>query len=230
MIFFIINKIYTDHLTEYLIFITMSLLRQLFMQKICKDYPEDLDDIFFHLLRKEKHPPFQLLEDISLLWFTPGVDHTSSGSMLECLGKEDEINTIQEYIDNFEHSQKSRKWFKHLESDEYSLSAIDVINDIRKLRDGNLDFHIEDGCDNWCLDDGDIDTTTLVIYRDELKLNERAKKRIEEFLDNGMYPYTRNKNNVNNDGGFIWLPAWEDKIIGRLILKPEYDIEFTEDY
>ena len=48
----------------------MSLLRQLFRQKIGKDYPEDLDDILFHMLAKEKHPPVQLLEDISLLWFT----------------------------------------------------------------------------------------------------------------------------------------------------------------
>ncbi len=208
----------------------MSLLRQLFRQKIGKDYPEDLDDILFHLIRKEKHPPVQLLEDISLLWFTHGVDHRSSGSMLECLGKENEINTIQEYIENFEHAQKSRRWFKSLESDEYSLSAVDVINDIRKLRDGNLDFHIEDESMTWSLDDGDIDKTTLVIYRDEFKLNERAKKSIEDFLENGMYSFFYNKNNMNNDGGFIWLPSWEENILGRLILKPEYDIEFTEDY
>ena len=109
MIVFYHNKIYT----EYLIFATMSLLKQLFRQKIGKDYPEDLDDILFHLLRKEKHPPVQLLEDISLLWFTPGNDYLQSGSMLECLGKNDEINTIQDYIENFEYSQKSRRWFKY---------------------------------------------------------------------------------------------------------------------
>jgi hypothetical protein len=200
------------------------------MQKIGHDLPEDLEETFFHLIRKEKHPPVQLLEDISLLWFTPGVDYRSSGSMLECLGKGNEINTIQEYIDNFEHSQKSRKWFKHLESDEYSLSAVDVINDIRKLRDGNLDFHIEDESMTWSLDDGDIDKTTLVIYNEEYKLNKRAKEQIEKFLDEGMYPSVLDKKVRNNEGGLIWLPAWEENIIGRLIIQPELDIGYSEDY
>tara|TARA_B100000161_G_scaffold264049_1_gene236514 strand:- start:2004 stop:2648 length:645 start_codon:yes stop_codon:yes gene_type:complete len=206
----------------------MSLLRQLFRQKIGKDYPEDLDDILFHLLRKEKHPPVQLLEDISLLWFTPGVDHTSSGSMLECLGKGSEINTIQEYIDNFEQAQQSRKWFKSL-SEEY-LSAVDVINVLRKLRDGNLDFHIEDESMTWSLDDGDIDKTTLVIYNQKLKLNERAKEHIEKFLDEGMYPSVLDKKVRNNEGGLIWLPAWDENIIGRLIIQPDLDIGYSEDY
>lgn len=206
----------------------MSLLRQLFRQKIGKDYPEDLDDILFHLLRKEKHPPVQLLEDISLLWFTPGVDHISSGSMLECLGKGSEINTIQEYIDNFEQAQQSRKWFKSL-SEEY-LSAVDVINVLRKLRDGNLDFHIEDESMTWSLDDGDIDKTTLVIYNQKLKLNERAKEHIEKFLDEGMYPSVLDKKVRNNEGGLIWLPAWDENIIGRLIIQPDLDIGYSEDY
>ena len=206
----------------------MSLLRQLFRQKIGKDYPEDLDDILFHMLRKEKHPPVQLLEDISLLWFTPGVDHTSSGSMLECLGKGSEINTIQEYIDNFEQAQQSRKWFKSL-SEEYS-SAVDVINVLRKLRDGNLDFHIEDESMTWSLDDGDIDKTTLVIYNQKLKLNERAKEHIEKFLDEGMYPSVLDKKVRNNEGGLIWLPEWDENIIGRLIIQPDLDIGYSEDY
>ena len=206
----------------------MSLLRQLFRQKIGKDYPEDLDDILFHLLRKEKHPPVQLLEDISLLWFTPGVDQTSSGSMLECLGKGSEINTIQEYIDNFEQAQQNRKWFKYL-SEEY-LSAVDVINVLRKLRDGNLDFHIEDESMTWSLDDGDIDKTTLVIYNQKLKLNERAKEHIEKFLDEGMYPSVLDKKVRNNEGGLIWLPAWDENIIGRLIIQPDLDIGYSEDY
>lgn len=195
----------------------MSLLRQLFRQVIQKEVPEDIEEILFPLLRTEKHPPQNLLEDISLLWFTPGDDSLQSGSMLECLGKNDIINTIQEYIEDFEYSQQSRKWFKSL-SDEYA-SAIDVINVLRKLRDGNLYFTIEDECSSWSLDDGDIDTTTLVIYNEEYKLNERAKGRIEKFLDHGMY-----------QGGLIWLPAWEENIIGRLIIQPELDIGYTEDY
>jgi hypothetical protein len=226
MIVFYHNKIYT----EYLIFTTMSLLKQLFRQKIGKDYPEDLDDILFHLLRKEKHPPVQLLEDISLLRFTPGNDYLHSGSMLECLGKDDEIYTIQDYIENFEHSQKSRRWFKSLSSDEYSLSAVDVINVIRELRDGNLDFHIED--EDGIIDegDGDIDTTTLVIHKKEFKLNERAKQSIEKFLDDGMYPFILDKKIRNNKGGFIWISSWEENIIGRLIIQPEMDIRNSEDY
>ena len=126
--------------------------------------------------------------------------------MLECLGKGSEINTIQEYIDNFEQAQQSRKWFKSL-SEEY-LSAVDVINVLRKLRDGNLDFHIEDESMTWSLDDGDIDKTTLVIYNQKLKLNERAKEHIEKFLDEGMYPSVLDKKVRNNEGGLIWLPAW----------------------
>lgn len=206
----------------------MSLLRQLFRQKIDKGYPEDLDDVFFPLLRKEKHPPQNLLEDISLLWFTPGDDCIQSGSMLECLGKNDEINTIQDYIENFEQAQKSRKWFKSL-SDEYA-SAVDVINVLRKLRDGNLYFTIEDETSSWSLDDGDIDKTTLVIYNEEYILNQRAKGRIEKFLDYGMYPHVLDKKVRNNEGGLIWLPAWEENIIGRLIIQPELDIGYTEDY
>ena len=53
----------------------MSLLRQLFRQIINKDLPEDIEEILFPLLRAEKHPSVQLLEDISLLWFTPGDDY-----------------------------------------------------------------------------------------------------------------------------------------------------------
>jgi len=206
----------------------MSLLRQLFQQKIGHDLPEDLEEIMFPFLRAEKHPPRHLLEDISLLWFTPGDDCIQSGSMLECLGKNDEINTIQEYIDEFEYAQKSRKWFKSL-SDEYA-SAVDVINVLRKIRDGNLYFIIEDQSSSWSLDDGDIDTTTLVICNEEYKLNERAKEQIEKFLDEGMYPSVLDKKVRNNEGGLIWLPAWEEDIIGRLIIQPELDIGYTEDY
>lgn len=208
----------------------MSLLRQLFRQKIGHNLPEDIEEIMFPFLRAEKHPPQNLLEDISLLWFTPGNDYLQSGSMLECLGKNDEINTIQEYIEDFEYAQKSRKWFKSLDSDDDSASAIDVINVLRKLRDGNLYFTIEDESSTWSLDDGDIDTTTLVIYNEEYILNERAKKQIEKFLDHGMYPYVFDKKVRNNEGGLIWLPAWEENIIGRLIIQPELDIGYTEDY
>jgi hypothetical protein len=205
----------------------MSLLRQLFRQKIGKYLPEELEDKFFPLLLPVKHPPQSLLEDISLLWFTPGDDYYQSGSMLECLGKNDEINTIQEYVENFELAQKSRKWFKSL-SDEYS-SAVDVINVLRKLRDGNLDFYIEDQCSIWH-DDGDIEKATLIIYNEEYKLNERAKQSIEKFIDDGMYPSVLDKKVRDNEGGFIWLPAWEENIIGRLIIQPELDIGYSENY
>lgn len=209
----------------------MSLLRQLFRQKIGHDLPEDIEEILFPLLRAEKHPPQNLLEDISLLWFTPGDDCIQSGSMLECLGNNDEINTIQEYIEDIEYAQKSRKWFKSLDSDDdCSTSAIDVINVLRKLRDGNLYFIIEDQSSSWSLDDGDIDTTTLVIINEEYKLNERAKEQLEKFLDEGMYPNVLDKKVRNNEGGFIWLPAWEEDIIGRLIIQPDLDIGYSEEY
>ena len=105
-----------------------------------------------------------------------------------------------------------------------------MINVLRKLRDGNLDFHIEDESMTWSLDDGDIDKTTLVIYNQKLKLNERAKEHIEKFLDEGMYPSVLDKKVRNNEGGLIWLPAWDENIIGRLIIQPDLDIGYSEDY
>ena len=86
-----------------------------------------------------------------------------------------------------------------------------MINVLRKLRDGKRYFTIEDESSSWSLDDGDIDTTTLVIYNEEYKLNERAKGKIEKFLDHGMYPHVLDKKVRDNEGWTNLANTWEEK-------------------
>ena len=58
----------------------MSLLRQMFMQKIGKHLTEDLEEILFPFLLSERHPPKYILQDIKMLWFTPG-DYKEGGDV-----------------------------------------------------------------------------------------------------------------------------------------------------
>lgn len=226
----------------------MSLLRQLFMQKIGKDYPDDLEDVFFHLLRKEKHPPKYLLQDIKMLWFTPGDYKEGGGCILECLGGSYYCHTIEDYANNYRENFDCRRAisplrsvklledeleeYSHITKRDYSVikeainyypenTGVDIVNIIRRLRNGELNFEILENDSSWStgdLDLYDIDTTTLVIYREETTINDKWKKNIEKFLDEHMYPKIIP---FNNEYGFIWLSSNEAEIYGRLILKQE---------
>lgn len=224
----------------------MSLLRQLFMQKIGHDLPEDLEDVFFHLLRKEKHPPNYLLQDIKMLWFTPGDYKEGGGCILECLGGSYYCHTIEDYAENYRENFDCRRAMAPLRSVKYMIeeqeqyykvsgypairraindypenTGVDIVNIIRRLRNGELNFEILENDSSWStgdLDLYDIDSTTLVIYREETTINDKWKNNIEKFLDEHMYPKIIP---FNNEYGFIWLSSNEAEIYGRLILKQE---------
>ena len=217
----------------------MSLLRQLFRLKIGKSYPEDLDDIFFHLLRKEKHPPKPLLQDIKMLWFTPGDHSDGGGCLLECLEEPHNTYSVEDYAEHYEDNfarrramiqlrpvvgESAREYPEHPEHPEHT--AVDIINIIRRLRNGELGFEIIEDDYGWStgnLDLYDIDTTSLMIYKEEIMPNDKCKNNIknniENFLDEHMYP---NLIPLDNDSGFIWLPMeFGEEDYGRLILKQE---------
>lgn len=226
----------------------MSLLRQLFRLKIDKYLPEELEELLFHLLLPEKHPPNNLLEDIKMLWFTPCDYEEGGGCVLECLEESNYCHTIEDYAENYRENFECRRAMaplrsvKYLEDDleEYShiskrdysvvkeaisdypeYTGVDIVNIIRRLRNGELNFEILDDNDPcWStsnLDLYDIDTTTLVIYKEELNINDKWINNIENFLNEHIpYYYT-----PNNENGFIWLASDEKEIYGRLIIKQE---------
>ena len=63
-----------------------------------------------------------------------------------------------------------------------------------------------------------MDTTTLIIYKEELTINDKCINSIENFLDTHMYPKCISP---NNNHGFIWLSSDEADKYGSLILKQE---------
>jgi hypothetical protein len=224
----------------------MSLLRQLFRQKIGKYLTEDMEEIFFPFLRSEKHPPKNLLQDINLLWFTPGDYKEGGGCILECLEDSQYCHTIEDYAENYRENFECRRAMAPLRSVEYMRNeqegyhkvggypaikaaisdypentGVDIVNIIRRLRNGELNFDIEENDTSWS--SGDIamysmDTTTLIIYREELAINDKWKDKIEDFLDKHMFPKCIP---FNNEYGFIWLASDDSEIYGRLILKQE---------
>jgi len=224
----------------------MSLLRQLFRQKIGKYLTEDMEEIFFPFLRSEKHPPKNLLQDINLLWFTPGDYKEGGGCILECLEDSQYCHTIEDYAENYRENFECRRAMAPLRSIEYmrneqeqyhkvggypaikaaisdypEITGVNIVNIIRRLRNGELNFEIEENDTSWS--SGDItmysmDTTTLVIYREELTINDKWKDKIEDFLDKHMFPKCIP---FNNEYGFIWLASDDSEIYGRLILKQE---------
>ena len=226
----------------------MSLLRQLFRQKIGKYLTEDLEGVFFPFLRLEKHPPQPLLQDINLLWFTPGDYKEGGGCILECLEDSQYCHTIEDYAENYRENFDCRRAIaplrsvKLLEDDleeysditkrDYSVikeainyypenTGVDIVNIIRRLRNGELNFDIEENDTSWSsgdLDLYDMDTTTLVIYSEETTINDKWKDKIEDFLDKHMFPKCVP---FNNEYGFIWLASDDSEIYGRLILKQE---------
>ncbi len=203
----------------------MSLLRQLFRQKIGNHFPQDLEDIFFHLLRKEKHPPKNLIEDIKMLWFTPGDHSDGGGCLLECLEEPHYVYSVEDYAEHYQDNFDRRRAMIQLRSvaREYpEHTAVDIINIIRRLRNGELGFEIIEDDAGWStgnLDLYDINTTSLIIYKEDIIPNDKCKKNIENFLDAHMYP---NFIPLDNDAGFIWLPMeFSEEDYGRLILKQE---------
>ena len=224
----------------------MSLLRQLFRQKTGKYLTEDMEEIFFPFLRSEKHPPKPLLQDIKLLWFTPGGYKEGGGSILECLEGSQYCHTIEDYAENYNINFECRRAMPPLRSVEYMReeqevyhkvggysaikaaisdypenTGVDIVNIIRRLRNGELNFDIEENDTSWS--SGDItmysmDTTTLIIYREELAINDKWKDKIEDFLDKHISPKYIS---FNNEYGFIWLASDDSEIYGRLILKQE---------
>ena len=222
----------------------MSLLRQLFMQKIGHDLPEDLEEAFFPFLLSEKHPPIQLLQDIKILWFLPGDSSDGGGCVLECLEGSNYCHTIEDYVENYRENFECRRAMAPLRSVKYMIeeqeqyhkvggypairraindypenTAVDIVNIIRRLRNGELEFEIlENDWSSGNIDLYDIDTTTLVIYREETTINDKWKNNIENFLDKHMFPKCIQ---FNNEYGFIWLASDDKEIYGRLILKQE---------
>ena len=222
----------------------MSLLRQLFMQKIGHDLPEDLEEAFFPFLLSEKHPPIQLLQDIKILWFLPGDSSDGGGCVLECLEGSNYCHTIEDYAENYRDNFDCRRAMTPLRSVKYMIeeqeqyhkvggypaiiraindypenTAVDIVNIIRRLRNGELEFEIlENDWSSGNIDLYDIDATTLVIYREETTINDKWKNNIENFLDKHMFPKCIQ---FNNEYGFIWLASDDKEIYGRLILKQE---------
>lgn len=226
----------------------MSLLRQLFRQKIGNHFPQELEDIFFHLLRKEKHPHKHLLQDIKLLLFTPG-DYDEGGySLLECLEGSQYCHSIEDYAQNYSDNYKCRRAmsplrsvkyleneleeYYHISERDYSViqeaisdypeyTGVDIVNILRKLRNGKLEFEIHENDSSWStgnIDLYDIDTTTMIIYKETTNINDKWKNNIETFLNEHMNPeYIP----MNNDYGFIWLASDDSNILGTLILKQE---------
>jgi len=74
----------------------MSLLRQLFRQKIGKHLTKYLEEIFFPFLLLERHPPQPLLQDIKMLWFLPEDSNDGGGCVLECLEGSNDCHTIED--------------------------------------------------------------------------------------------------------------------------------------
>ena len=231
----------------------MSLLVQLFRQKICHHFPQELDEIFFHLLRKEKHPPKNLIQDIKMLCFSPCDYYEGGFSLLECLEGSNYCHSIEDYLDNYSENNNCRRAmaslrsvkylagreeeleeYDHISKRDYSVireaimdypehTGVDIVNIIRNLRNGKLNFEIHDNySDNsWSIgniDLYDMDTTTLIIYKEELTINDKYINSIEDFLDTHMYPKCMPP---NNDYGFIWLSSDEADKYGSLILKQE---------
>ena len=226
----------------------MSLLRQLFRQKIGKYLPEDLEEILFPLLLLERHPPIQLLQDIKMLWFLPGDSSDGGGCVLECLEGSQYVHSIEDYAENYNHNCDLRRAMaplrsvKYLQEEleeppisykpDYSVvseaiseypehTAVDIVNIIRRVRNGELDVAITENDTSWSngnIDLYDINTTTLIIYREECTLNDKWKNNIENFLDEHMFPkYSQ----FSNEYGFIWLASDDEEIYGSLILKQE---------
>ena len=168
------------------------------------------------------------------------------GCILECLEGSNYCHTVEDYAENYLENFNCRRAMAPLRSVEYMReeheqyhkeggypaiksaindypenTGVDIVNIIRRLRNGELDFEIRENDASWStgnLDLYDIDTTTLIIYREEATINDEWRKMIENFLDEHMFPKCIP---YNNEYGFIWLASDEREIYGRLIMKQE---------
>ena len=235
----------------------MSLINQLFRQLIKQDFPEDIYDTLWPLLFVARYPDKRLREDIQMLWYH---DDRLGGSILESLiGGVDNIETYGDHYDLYQHE---RRRFKPLRTNEENINirlamedwimggydatialryaeeqwrkllAIDVINIIRRMRDGQLYFTIDEDDGSWptCnLSTVGMDCTTLVIYKTKYKENynhetteccESWAQIANDFFDRYMYEGSTS-NNPNNSCGFIWLQSYDSDVYGKLILKPD---------
>lgn len=109
----------------------MSLLRQLFMQKIGRDLPEDLEEILFPFLRSERHPPIQLLQDIKMLWFTPGDYNEGGGCILECLVGSRYVHSVEDYAENYSDNFECRRAMAPIRSVKYLENELELLGENR---------------------------------------------------------------------------------------------------
>ena len=109
----------------------MSLLRQLFMQKIGKHLTEDLEEILFPFLRSEKHPPKYLLQDIKMLWFTPGDYKEGGGCILECLEGSHYVHSVEDYAENYSDNFECRRAMAPIRSVKYLENELELLGENR---------------------------------------------------------------------------------------------------
>jgi hypothetical protein len=252
----------------------MSLMNQLFRQVIKQDLPEDVYDILWPLLFVARFPDKRLREDIQMLWYQDECDEVyEGGAVLEaCLTRVEDVETYGDHYDLYQHERRrfkplrdrgeknniqasTEEWImggydpiislRYAEEKWRKLLAIDVINIIRRMRDGILYFTIEedDGRLHDHLNTYGMDCTTCTIYKTKYKENytdtpeppvfcESWAQIANDFFDKYMYqestPYMaqhecikKNSNNPNNSCGFIWLQSYESDVYGKLMLKPD---------
>ena len=252
----------------------MSLMNQLFRQVIKQDLPEDVYDILWPLLFVARFPDKRLREDIQMLWYQDECDEVyEGGAVLEaCLTRVEDVETYGDHYDLYQHERRrfkplrdreeknniqasTEEWImggydpiislRYAEEQWRKLLAIEVINIIRRMRDGILYFTIEedDGRLHDHLNTYGMDCTTCTIYKTKYKENytdtpeppvfcESWAQIANDFFDKYMYqestPYMaqhecikKNSNNPNNSCGFIWLQSYESDVYGKLMLKPD---------
>ena len=97
----------------------MLILEQLFRQKTGNNFPQELNEILFHLLRKERHPPKNLLQDIKMFRFTSGDFYEGGACFLECLENSLYCHSIEDYLDNYSENNSCRRAMSPLRSVKY---------------------------------------------------------------------------------------------------------------
>jgi len=134
------------------------------------------------------------------------------------------VKYLEDELEEYSHiSKRDYSVIREAIMDYPEHTGVDIVNIIRNLRNGKLNFEIHDNdCDaSWStgnLDLYDMDTTTMIIYKEKLTLNDKCINAIEDFLDIHMSSQLKP---INNNVGFIWLSSDEADKYGSLILKQE---------
>ena len=101
------------------------------------------------------------------------------------------VKYLEDELEEYGHiSDRDYPAIKAAINDYPENTAVDIVNIIRRLRNGELDFEIRENDASWStgnLDLYDIDTTTLIIYREEATINDEWREKIEDFLDEHMF-------------------------------------------